>query len=75
MECKHCLIWSNYNVLSVAFNSLHKSPQNILNRNIFKLKLDIFFKTIEDTPSVPSRINSLLDLIKETVCDGYGVLT
>ena len=41
----------------------------------FKSKLDIFLKTIKDTPGVPNRNNSLFDLIKATICDGYDVST
>ena len=42
---------------------------------VFNPELDIFLKTIEDTPGVPNRTNSLSDLTKETVRGGYGVST
>ena len=53
-----------------------KYVRNISNSNmsVFKSILDIFLKTIEDTPGVPNISNSLSDLIKETVRGGYGVL-
>ena len=57
------------------FNSLPRHLRNIskCNMSVFRSKLDIFLKTIGDTPGVPNRSNFLFDLIKKTVRGGYGV--
>ena len=55
--------------LSLCLNIYEHSK---LNLNSLKSKLDIFLKTVEDTPDVPNRSNSLLDLIKETVRGGMA---
>ena len=55
-----------------------KSLRGILNCNmtvLIKSKLDIFLKTIGDTPGVHNGSNTLFDLVTETVRGGYGVST